>query len=218
MYSIKEAFYTIQGEGYHAGSAAVFVRFTGCNIWSGREQDRERDSAKGNCARWCDTDFRGTDGARGGRYSAEGVAKLVRELWPNDGPATVVLTGGEPLLQVDMDLISELKRHSIRVHVESNGSIAEPKHRSRPGIDWLTVSPKPPTPVAIGGCDEIKLVFAPGVDPTQYEKLAPNLFLQPLWLPDSEARAAECSQVVEYVKKNPQWRVSVQTHKVLGIQ
>lgn len=213
MYSIKEAFYTIQGEGYHAGSAAVFVRFSGCNIWSGRDQDRERDSAKGNCARWCDTNFRGTDGERGGRYSAEGVAKLVRELWPNDGPATVVLTGGEPLLQVDQALVDELYGSNIMVHVESNGSINPPER-----IRWLTVSPKPPMLIAAKRCDEIKLVYAPGVVPEKYEALAPNLFLQPLWLPDPEARTREMNRVVEYVKKNPKWRVSVQTHKVLGIQ
>jgi len=211
-YSIKEAFYTIQGEGYHVGTPAVFVRFTGCNIWSGREQDRERDASKGNCARWCDTDFRGTNGERGGRYSAEGIAALVRELWPTNGEAHVVLTGGEPLLQIDQALVDELCGADVLVHVESNGSIEPPE-----GIHWLTISPKPPMVIAAKRCDEIKLVYAPGVQPEQYEKLAPNLFLQPMWLPDPDARARECARVVEYVKKNPKWRVSLQTHKLLGI-
>lgn len=213
MYSIKEAFYTIQGEGYHAGSAAVFVRFAGCNIWSGREQDREHDSAKGNCARWCDTDFRGTNGERGGRYHARYLATMVRSLWPTDGTAHVVLTGGEPLLQVDSALVEYMRAADVLIHVESNGSIVPPD-----GIHWMTVSPKPPMAIAITTCDEIKLVYAPGVQPEQYEHLAPRLFLQPMWLPDESARAREVTRVVQYVKSNPKWRVSLQTHKMMGIQ
>lgn len=211
-YSVREIFYTIQGEGAHAGSAAVFVRFSGCNVWSGREEDRTENSKRGNCALWCDTEFRGTGGVNGGRYTAEQIAAIVRSLWPGTSRATAILTGGEPLLQVDDALVAALHAADIAVHVETNGSRIAPS-----GIDWVTVSPKPPLRVVEQRFDEVKLVLAPDVDPAQFVELAPRRYLQPLWLTDEVARQANVARTVAYVMQDPRWRVSIQTHKVIGI-
>ena len=208
-YAVKEIFYTLQGEGRNAGRAAVFCRFAGCNLWSGREQDR----AVAAC-RFCDTDFVGTDGPGGGRFAdADALADAVAKAWPEGAAARplVVLTGGEPLLQVDVALIDALKARGFEIAVETNGTLPAPE-----GIDWLCVSPKAGTELAITSGDELKLVFPQeGVDPAQYERLAFDHFLiQPLDGPDPTTTV----QAVEYCLAHPQWRLTLQTHKQLGIR
>lgn len=198
-YSVKEAFYSLQGEGRHAGTPAVFVRLSGCNIWSGRETDRVRDSAKGVCALWCDTDFRGTDGSNGGQYDAVSLAELAKSLGP-DAPI-VVLTGGEPSLQIDEQLVAALRSRGFRVHVETNGT------RMLPPVDWVTVSPKPPSVVLQQHYNEVKVVF--GIDVERFASLAPEKFIQPC--------SGEYDKCIRYVMNHPWWRLSVQTHKVLGL-
>lgn len=211
-YRIKEAFYTIQGEGYHAGTPAVFIRFAGCNLWSGREEDRGRDAAKGNCARWCDTDFRGTDGQHGGVYSATDLAAMAERLWPKVTKGTVVLTGGEPTLQVDGNLTSALHRCGFAVHMETNGT-----HPVAAGVDWVTVSPKPPSVPLAQHYDEVKVVSNGVEDVERWRRLAPRRFVQPLWLADAAERAVIAARCVEYVKQRPWWRLGVQAHKYLEI-
>jgi 7-carboxy-7-deazaguanine synthase len=208
-YAVKEAFLTLQGEGHFAGSRAVFVRFAGCNVWSGREETRERDLPNGLCAAWCDTKFVGTDGQNGGRYTADELSALVLRLWGKAstwGWPLVVLTGGEPSLQVDDELLEALR--PVRVHVETNGSRKLPR-----GIDWVTLSPKPPMPVVDQPYHEVKVIY-PAVDPLAYEGRAPHRFIQPIdspEVPDAVARA------VAFVLARPDWRLSLQTHKLLGI-
>lgn len=211
-YAVKEIFYTLQGEGAHAGTAAVFVRFAGCNLWSGREEDRARDAAKGGCARWCDTDFRGTGGALGGRYDAEGLASVVERLWPKSIGRCVVLTGGEPALQVDRALIDALHARGYGVHMETNGTVP-----IAAGIDWVTVSPKPPSVPLPQRYDEVKVVSDGTGDVPREYFIASRRFIQPRWVPDP----AECLRIearcVEWVKAHPTWRLSVQLHKHLPI-
>jgi 7-carboxy-7-deazaguanine synthase (Cx14CxxC type) len=207
-YAVKEIFYTLQGEGRNAGRAAVFCRFAGCNLWSGREKDR----ASADCT-FCDTDFVGTDGPGGGRFAdVEGLADAVRAAWPAGaaGRPLAVLTGGEPLLQVDEALVAALRARDFEVAVETNGTLPPP-----PGLDWLCVSPKAGTALAITSGDELKLVYPQeGVDPADYEGLAFDHFLlQPLDGPDSTTTR----QAVEYCLAHPQWRLTLQTHKQLGI-
>jgi 7-carboxy-7-deazaguanine synthase (Cx14CxxC type) len=207
-YAVKEIFYTLQGEGRNAGRAAVFCRFAGCNLWSGREKDR----ASADCT-FCDTDFVGTDGPGGGRFAdAEGLADAVRAAWPAGaaGRPLAVLTGGEPLLQVDEALVAALRARGFEIAVETNGTLPPP-----PGLDWLCVSPKAGTALAITSGDELKLVYPQeGVDPADYEGLAFDHFLlQPLDGPDSTTTR----QAVEYCLAHPQWRLTLQTHKQLGI-
>lgn len=208
-YAVKEIFLTLQGEGAQAGRAAVFCRFAGCNLWSGRESDR----AAAAC-RFCDTDFVGTDGTFGGRYaSAADLCDRIEEQW---GSGTdhrlVVLTGGEPLLQVDAALIDELHRRSFTIAVETNGTIEPP-----PGLDWICVSPKGSTDLKIRAGHELKLVFPQEDAPP--ERLASLSFerfsLQPMDGPDQVANTA---RAVEYCLAHPQWRLSLQTHKYLGIR
>jgi 7-carboxy-7-deazaguanine synthase (Cx14CxxC type) len=208
-YSVKEIFYTLQGEGRNAGRAAVFCRFAGCNLWSGREEDR----AGATCT-FCDTEFVGTDGPGGGRFAdAEALADAVAAAWPQGAAARplAVLTGGEPLLQVDEALIAALKALGFEIAVETNGTLPAPD-----GIDWLCVSPKGGARLAITSGDELKLVYPQaGVDPAQYERLAFDHFLiQPLDGPDPTTTA----QAVEYCLAHPQWRLTLQTHKQLGIR
>lgn len=212
-YAIKEIFYSIQGEGAHAGTPMVFVRFAGCNIWSGREEDRARHAQRGNCAAWCDTDFRGTDGPRGGRYSAEQLAIAVRELWPSTGTAIAVLTGGEPLLQADAELVKIFTSRDIKTHVETNGSCVVPS-----GVSWVTVSPKPPARVMGQHYDEVKLVLAAGIDPSEYADLATYKFIQPLWVADPVVAKRNTERAVNYVLANPGWRLSLQQHKIIEVQ
>lgn len=209
-YSVKEIFYTLQGEGRNAGRAAVFCRFAGCNLWSGREADR----AQAICS-FCDTDFVGTDGPDGGRFStATALADEITRTWPHADPQgrLVVLTGGEPLLQLDAALIAALHERHFEIAVETNGTIAPPE-----GVDWLCVSPKSTAPLAITQGDELKLVF-PQADalPAQFEHLNfAHFLLQPMDGPD---QAANSQAALAYCLAHPLWRLSVQTHKVLGIR
>jgi 7-carboxy-7-deazaguanine synthase (Cx14CxxC type) len=208
VYSVKEVFYTLQGEGVQAGRPAVFCRFAGCNLWSGREQDR----AKATC-RFCDTDFRGTHGPGGGRFrGATALAERVRAAWPsNAGRPFVVCTGGEPLLQLDAELIAALHAQGFEIAVETNGTRAAP-----PGIDWLCVSPKAGAPLVQTSGDELKLVFPQaGAMPEAFAGLAfAHLLLQPMDGPDV---IKNTEATIGYCKAHPQWRLSIQSHKLLGI-
>jgi 7-carboxy-7-deazaguanine synthase (Cx14CxxC type) len=209
-YAVKEIFYTLQGEGAQAGRAAVFCRFAGCNLWSGREADRSTA-----ICRFCDTDFVGLDGKGGGRFeSAEDLAAAIEQKWPQDssrGKRFVVCTGGEPLLQIDAPLIEALHSLHFEVAVETNGTIAAPA-----GLDWICVSPKAGTQLAQMGGDELKLVYPQtGADPSDFESLSfKHFFLQPM---DGDSRAANTELALRYCLDHPQWRLSLQTHKILGI-
>ena len=206
LYSVKEAFYTIQGEGLHAGMAAVFVRFAGCNLWSGRDADRGQGA--GSCSLWCDTDFVGTDGERGGKYTADGVADLVISLWPQgQGHPRVVLTGGEPLLQVDAALVGSLLTAGCWIAVETNGTQPVPN-----GIDWVCVSPKAGTPVVLKEADEVKVVFPQEIDPRIYNIAARRFSIQP-----RADVVGSIALALAYVKAHPKWALSLQLHKFLGI-
>lgn len=208
-YHVKEIFYTLQGEGTHAGRPAVFCRFSLCNLWTGRETDRARAICQ-----FCDTDFLGTDGPGGGRFErAEDLATSVADAWPEVGTAhrMVVCTGGEPLLQLDAAAIVALHAHGFYVAVETNGTRTPPD-----GIDWLCVSPKIGSELVVTSGHELKLVYPQtGGDPEQFERLNFGSFrLQPMDGPDVTSNTAAA---VEYCLKHPQWRLSLQTHKYLGI-
>jgi 7-carboxy-7-deazaguanine synthase len=208
-YSVKEIFYSLQGEGRNAGRPAVFCRFAGCNLWNGREQDRATAACN-----FCDTDFVGTDGEGGGRFStAAALAGAVATAWGGGGERRfVVLTGGEPLLQVDEPLLRALHATGFEIAVETNGSLAVP-----PGIDWITVSPKGAVPLAQTTGDELKLVYPQaGVDPARFEDLRfEHFFLQPL---DGPQRASSTAAAIDYCLRHPRWRLSLQTHKITGIR
>lgn len=209
-YAVKEIFYTLQGEGAQTGRPAVFCRFAGCNLWSGREQDR----SKAVC-RFCDTDFVGTNGTGGGRFdNAEALAKTIADLWPtHNGMARpyVVCTGGEPLLQLNAELVEALHEEGLEVAVETNGTREAPA-----GLDWICVSPKADTDIVLQSGNELKLVF-PQIEarPERFQHLAfDHFFLQPM---DGADREAYTRAAIDYCKANPQWRLSLQIHKVLGI-
>jgi 7-carboxy-7-deazaguanine synthase len=209
-YAVKEIFYTLQGEGLHAGRPAVFCRFAGCNLWSGREADR----ASAIC-RFCDTEFVGTDGTLGGKYAkAQALAQRIASLWPTTARdhRYVVLTGGEPLLQVDAPLLEALHREGFEVAVETNGTIAAP-----PGIDWICMSPKAGAVLAQTTGQELKLVYPQnGLPPAAVEHLKfEHFLLQPM---DGPARAANTQAALAYCQAHPQWRLSLQLHKVLAIR
>lgn len=208
-YSVKEMFYTLQGEGAHAGRPAVFLRFTGCNLWTGREQDR----AKAIC-QFCDTDFVGTDGLGGGKFETPtDLAKAVAALWPDrtGGRPYVVCTGGEPLLQLDSPLIDALHRQGFEIAVETNGTIVAPD-----GIDWICVSPKAGATFVQQSGHELKLVYPqPLAPPDMFTALDfKNFYLQPM---DGMAAEKNTQAAVAYCLAHPQWRLSLQTHKLLGI-
>jgi 7-carboxy-7-deazaguanine synthase (Cx14CxxC type) len=212
IYSVKEIFLTLQGEGARAGSAAVFIRFTGCNLWSGREEDRARGA--GACSMWCDTDFVGINGVNGGRYStAKSLARAARSLWPAiGGPVPyVVCTGGEPLLQLDSDLVSALREEGFEVAVETNGTQPLPAR-----LDWVCVSPKAGQRLVLTHGNELKLVYPQGgVEPEDVEHLDfDHFFLQPM---DGPGCAQNTASAAGYCMKHPKWRLSVQTHKLVGI-
>jgi 7-carboxy-7-deazaguanine synthase len=211
MYTVKEIFYTLQGEGFHAGRPAVFCRFSGCNLWTGREEDRA-----GAVCRFCDTDFFGV-GPDGGKFpSADALAAAVADRWPasetSRGRPYVVCTGGEPLLQLDAPLIDALHARGFAVAVETNGTQPSPA-----GLDWTCVSPKANAPLVLTRGDELKLVYPQaGGEPERYAALAFTHFsLQPMDGPDltHNARAA-----LAYCLAHPQWHLSLQTHKALGIR
>jgi len=209
-YAVKEIFLTLQGEGAHAGRASVFCRFAGCNLWSGREADREAATCK-----FCDTDFVGTDGTLGGRYaSAAELANTVAAQWTaaTDSNRYVVLTGGEPLLQVDAALIDALHARGFEIGVETNGTIAAPE-----GLDWICVSPKGGSELVQRRGHELKLVYPQALAaPETFESLAFERFsLQPM---DGPEVAQNTVRAIDYCLRHPQWRLSVQTHKSLGIR
>ncbi|MCD2514253.1 7-carboxy-7-deazaguanine synthase [Comamonas endophytica] len=208
-YTVKEIFYTLQGEGGQAGRAAVFCRFAGCNLWTGREKDR----AKAIC-QFCDTDFVGTDGEGGGKFAtAEALAAKVHSLWPDSpsGRPLVVCTGGEPLMQLDQALVDALHAQGFEIAVETNGTQPAPR-----GLDWICVSPKAGAPLVLTEGSELKLVFPqPGAMPEQFAHLAfTHHFLQPM---DGPQQQRNTRLAIEYCMAHPQWRLSIQTHKVVGI-
>lgn len=206
-YSVKEVYYTLQGEGFHTGRAAVFLRFSGCNLWSGREDDRETA-----ICRFCDTDFFGTDGDGGGKFeSANVLSDHVHEVWGTEGNRFVVCTGGEPLLQLDTELISALHARGFEVAVETNGTMEAP-----PGIDWICVSPKAGAPLVLLSGDELKLVYRqPEALPSAFERLEfDHFYLQPMHGPKLELYT---EAAIEYCLKYPRWKLSLQTHKLLGL-
>jgi len=206
-YAVKEIYFTLQGEGAQTGRAAVFLRFAGCNLWSGREEDR----ATAVC-RFCDTDFVGVDGPGGGRFAdAAALAETVAGFWPGGGRPYVVCTGGEPLLQLDEPLVKALQSLGFEVAVETNGTIAAPA-----GIDWICVSPKAGAELVQTRGQELKLVFPQaGAEPAKFETLDfAHFFLQPM---DGPARDVNTQAAIAYCHARPQWRLSLQTHKLIGI-
>ena len=208
-YAVKEIFKTLQGEGAHTGRAAVFCRLSGCNLWSGREQDR----ASAQC-RFCDTDFVGVDGTGGGRFAdPETLAKAIEAEWGGPGERRyVVLTGGEPLLQVDAPLVDALHALGFEIGVETNGTQPAPG-----GLDWICVSPKAGTDLVLTSGNELKLVYPQdNALPGQYENLAfDHFYLQPM---DCKEAAAHTEKAINYCMDNPRWRLSLQTHKTVGIR
>lgn len=207
MYSIKEIYYTLQGEGAHSGRPAVFCRFSGCNLWSGRESDRVKAICK-----FCDTDFWGTDGERGGKYTAEQLSDLVNELFPSDKNKMVVCTGGEPLLQLDETLIQCFHDRDIEVAIETNGTLEVP-----PKVDWICMSPKAGTEIVLDKGDELKIVFPQtGIVPSEFLSYDfQHFYLQPMDSPQLEENIQYC---LEYCLKHPRWKLSLQTHKLIGIK
>ena len=210
MYSVKEIYYTLQGEGANAGAPAVFCRFAGCNLWSGREEDR----ASAACD-FCDTDFVGTGGMGGGKFAdSRALADAIERAWPaaRRDHRFVVCTGGEPLLQLDPAAIAALHRRGFRIAIETNGTLAAPA-----GIDWVCVSPKADVALALVTGDELKLVFPqPKAPPERFEALAfDHFFLQPM---DGPARAANTREAIDYCLAHPRWRLSLQSHKIIGIR
>ena len=209
-YAVKEIFFTLQGEGANSGRAAVFCRFAGCNLWSGREKHRERA-----VCRFCDTDFVGTDGPGGGRFlEATALAARIASCWPPQAAGArplVVFTGGEPLLQLDAALLDAIHLLGFEVAVETNGTLAAPA-----GIDWLCVSPKAGAPLVQCAGQELKLVYPqPGADPADFADLDFRaFFLQPM---DGVDYAANLAATVAYCMAHPRWRLSLQTHKLAGI-
>jgi 7-carboxy-7-deazaguanine synthase (Cx14CxxC type) len=209
-YAVKEIFYTLQGEGANVGRPAVFCRFAGCNLWSGREEDR----ATATCD-FCDTDFVGTDGEGGGRFAdAEALADAIDAFWPanSSGRRFVVFTGGEPLLQLDEAVLQAVHRRGFEIGIETNGTRLPP-----PGIDWVCVSPKAGADFVLRRGDELKLIFPqPGADPERFESLDFHyFFLQPM---DGPQRERNTRLALEYCLNHPRWRLSLQTQKILGIR
>jgi 7-carboxy-7-deazaguanine synthase (Cx14CxxC type) len=208
MYRVKEIFYSLQGEGMNAGRPAVFCRFAGCNLWSGHEKDRA-----GAVCGFCDTDFVGTGGAGGGKFESAGdlAAAVEREWKGKDAPRFAVLTGGEPALQADAPFVSALHARGFQVAIETNGTLDLPA-----GIDWVCVSPKADAPLKVKRGNELKLVYPQGVPPSAYESLPfEHFLLQPM---DGPQILENTERAVAYCLQHPKWRLSLQTHKVLGIR
>ncbi len=209
-YHIKEIFYTLQGEGANTGKAAVFCRFSGCNLWSGRERDRS-----GAICQFCDTDFVGTDGTNGGKFEeSDALANSISSCWPRESKAErfVVCTGGEPLLQLDSALIREIHARGFKIAVETNGTCSAPV-----GLDWICVSPKAGADLMIRSGNELKLVFPQdGLTPNSVEFLAfQHFFLQPM---DGPHLGANTAAAIAYCLANPKWRLSLQAHKFVGLR
>lgn len=209
-YAVKEIFLTLQGEGVHAGRRAVFLRFAGCNLWTGREEDR----ASAICS-FCDTDFVGMNGENGGRYSAQDLAVKVESLWgAGRSDRYVVMTGGEPMLQVDDDLIHALHGHGFKIAIESNGTIA-----AHPGIDWICISPKSGSDIVQRCGDELKLVWPQkGSDVNAMEKWDfAHFLIQPMDAAAESQNRANIIAATDFVMDHPKWRLSLQNHKILGL-
>ena len=206
MYSIKEIYKTIQGEGAQSGQSAVFVRFSGCNLWSGKEKHRDNAICK-----FCDTDFVGTDGVNGGKYSIETLITKIQELWDSEEEAYVVFTGGEPMLQLDQELITACKEVNFITAIETNGTI-----KIDFDIDWVCVSPKAGSELLVDKGNELKVVYPQdGFDLKSFEKLSfEHFFLQPM---DSEDKINNTENAIKFCLKNPKWKLSIQQHKILGI-
>ena len=207
-YRIKEIYFTQQGEGKNTGKNFVFVRFSGCNLWSGKEKNRESAVCK-----FCDTDFYGVDGVNGGIYEAKELVKMIKSLWMVDSsPVSAVLTGGEPLLQLDDELIQELKKEDIYIAIETNGTLLAPD-----GIDWICMSPKAGTEIKLRSGSEIKVVYPQkDLDPDKFSDLDfENFFIQPM---DSKELESNVAKSIKFCMDNPKWRLSLQTHKILGIR
>ena len=207
MYKIKEIFLTKQGEGYHTGRNSVFIRFSRCNLWSGLEKDRRKAICN-----WCDTDFVGTDGINGGQYTKEEIVNIIHQLWPENYTLNpfIVCTGGEPLLQLDQPLVNEMHKAGFEIAIETNGTCLPPDK-----IDWICVSPKKNTDLILKNGDELKFVYPQlGFEPQQFEKFSFNhFFIQPM---DGNNYNKNEKISKEFIKKNPRWKLSLQTHKILG--
>lgn len=209
-YAVKEIFLTLQGEGVHAGRRAVFLRFTGCNLWTGREEDR----AIAVC-QFCDTDFVGMNGANGGRYDADALAAKVAEIWGEGSNSRyVVMTGGEPMLQVDDGIVDALHAEGFTIAIESNGTL--PVH---PGIDWVCISPKAGSDVVQHQGNELKLVWPqPGSDTAAMEAWNfDNFLIQPMDSGNADSNRANVEAATRFVMDHPKWRLSLQNHKILGL-
>ena len=207
-YRIKEIYFTQQGEGSNTGRDFVFVRFSGCNLWSGKEKNR-----KSAICQFCDTDFYGTDGINGGVYSAKQLIEKIKSLWVSrDDNIAVVLTGGEPLLQVNDELVAALKQEQIYIAVETNGTLDAPDH-----IDWICMSPKANTEIKLKKGHEIKVIFPQeSLDPEKFSLFDfSEFYLQPM---DSNKYQENLNATITYCQKNPKWKLSLQTHKILGIR
>ncbi|XWK75680.1 7-carboxy-7-deazaguanine synthase [Tunturiibacter lichenicola] len=208
-YSVKEIFYTLQGEGAHTGRAAVFCRFAGCNLWSGREVDRSQAICQ-----FCDTDFVGTDGDGGGKFAnAADLAQAISNKWPNQasGRKFVVCTGGEPLLQIDPALTAALHEQGFMIAIETNGTLPVPK-----GIDWVCVSPKSGAALVVTSGDELKVVYPQEIDPRSYETLQFEYFF--IQAKDGANAREHLALAVQFCSDNPIWRLSLQTHKIIGLR
>ena len=208
MYRIKEIYFTQQGEGANTGKDFVFIRFSGCNLWSGKESNRASAICK-----FCDTDFYGTDGVNGGVYQADKLIEKVKSLWlSKEQKISVVLTGGEPLLQADQNLIDTLKSNNIFIAIETNGTLLPPQ-----GIDWICMSPKANTDIKLRRGNELKIVFPQeDIDPLDFSHYEYDyFFIQPM---DSKNQDQNINQSVSFCRKHPSWELSLQTHKILGIR
>lgn len=208
MYSVKEIYYTLQGEGFYTGRPSVFLRFTGCNLWSGKEKDRK----KAICD-WCDTDFIGNDGINGGKYLGSEIIKIIKTLWPKKEQSKpyIVFTGGEPLIQLDNELIERVHKAGFEIGVETNGTMTPPS-----GIDWICVSPKASSNFILKKGNELKVVFPQyEFNPLDHENLEfEHFFIQPM---DGLNQKENIRKSEDFVLKYPRWKLSIQTHKILGI-
>ena len=207
-YSVKEIYYTLQGEGYHTGRPAVFIRFSGCNLWTGHEKDRS-----GAICDWCDTDFVGTDGINGGKFSVEKIINIINSLWEGNilSEPYVVCTGGEPLLQMDDSLIKAIHKAGFEIGLETNGTMIPPD-----GIDWICVSPKANADLILKNGNELKVVYPQcGMNPRIHEKLKfDHFYIQPM---DGVDQKDNIKRSEKFVLDHPQWKLSLQTHKIMGI-
>ena len=207
-YSVKEIYYTLQGEGYHTGRPAVFIRFSGCNLWTGHEKDRSRAICN-----WCDTDFVGTNGINGGKFSAKEITNIINSLWKGNVQTEpyVICTGGEPLLQMDESLIKAIHKAGFEIGLETNGTMIPPD-----GIDWICVSPKANADLVLENGNELKVVYPQcGMNPRMHEKLKfDHFYIQPM---DGIAQKNNIKRSEKFVLDHPKWKLSLQTHKILGI-